>query len=798
MLDSSILKKIDNLPIEQKEELLAIVEQIEDAEGRRSAQTSYMDFVHRMWPQFINGRHHKIMAETFDRVIKGECKRVIINMPPRHTKSEFASFLLPAKYLGHYPDRKILQLSHNADLATGFGRRVRDLIDTRQFQEVFGKTKLKADQKAAGRWNTDAGGSYVSMGIGGRLAGIGADLLIIDDPHSEQEYIQAISGDPSAFDKAYEWYQTGPRQRLQPGAAIVVVMCMTGDTPVLMADGTEKPLAMIKRGDQVATYEDGKITTSTVNNHRSSGYDTVYTVQTQSGKIVRANERHPFLVERNGETEWVRLKNLKAGDSLVSLTDASARPEPRQSRGSVLPAKQGIATTAKTLMHRTDLSDIMESGKGRSANAVSQCIAESYVQSATKGSTCQSQHLNRTGQGALKTAMASAWLSIQRWLWSVITDVMSVGRSQMTATPALTGTGSSASTMTTIPERSGDCSVMTAISRSGTEKHPVICSRQPAISDFGKCKIESITYDGIEEVFDVEIDRTENFIANGLVSHNTRWHLRDLTGRLIKRMTAGDKVDQWEIIEFPALMPETDNPLWPEFWSYEELLATRNELTPQQWSAQYLQSPTAEEGALVKREWWKLWTQPEPPPCEFLILSLDSAHTIKTTSSYSAFTCWGVFYMEDDDGVNKANIILLDAHRARLEFPELKREALNWWKERQPDAFIVEAKASGLPLIQELRRMGIPIQDFTPTRGNDKIVRVNAISDLFASGIVWRPDTRWAEEVVEEFAAFPAGDHDDYVDSSTQALLRFRQGGFISLDSDEDDEPVLRRRYSPY
>lgn len=493
---------IHALPPEDKQEILTLIEQIEEAKEIEKAKANYLLFVKKMWPSFINGRHHEIMSDAFDRIIKGDLKRLIINMPPRHTKSEFASFLLPAKFLGHYPDKKILQLSHNADLATGFGRRVRDLIDSREYHDVFSETYLKADQKAAGRWNTDKGGSYVSMGIGGRLAGIGADLLIIDDPHSEQEYIQSLAGDSSSFDKAYEWYQTGPRQRLQPNAAIVVVM--------------------------------------------------------------------------------------------------------------------------------------------------------------------------------------------------------------------------------------------------------------------------------------------------------TRWHMKDLTGKLIKHMIMNENSDQWEIIEFPALMPETDNPLWPEFWSKNELVATRDELTAQQWNAQYLQNPTAEEGALVKREWWKLWEEDEPPECDFIIQSWDTAYTAKETSDYSACTDWGVFYRENAEGMMQPNLILLDAYRGRLEFPDLKKVALERYNRRMPDAFIVEAKASGLPLIFELRQLGIPVSQFTPTRGNDKIVRLNAVSDLFSSGIVWRPDTRWAEDVVEEIAAFPSGDNDDYVDSSTQALLRFRQGGFVTLDSDDMGEEHYRKSYSPY
>ena len=121
-------------------------------------------------------------------------------------------------------------------------------------------------------------------------------------------------------------------------------------------------------------------------------------------------------------------------------------------------------------------------------------------------------------------------------------------------------------------------------------------------------------------------------------------------------------------------------------------------------------------------------------------------------------------------------------------FPELKERAYKEYKEWDPDSIIVEAKATGLPLIFELRAMGIPVQDFTPTKGNDKISRLNACADLFASGHVWVPNRSWAEELVEEVASFPSGEHDDLVDSMTQALLRFRRGGFVQLDSDEPDE----------
>ena len=411
-------------------------------------------------------------------------------MPPRHTKSEFASYLLPAWFLGKFPDKKIIQTSHTAELAVGFGRKVRNLVNSDVYANIFPDVSLQVDSKAAGRWNTNKGGEYFAIGVGGAVTGKGADLLIIDDPHSEQEAALAATS-PEIYDKVYEWYTSGPRQRLQPGGSIVIVM--------------------------------------------------------------------------------------------------------------------------------------------------------------------------------------------------------------------------------------------------------------------------------------------------------TRWSLRDLTGQVIKN-SAQRGGDEWEVIEFPAILP-SETPIWPEFWSYEELSKLRDELPSSKWQAQYQQNPISEEGAIVKREWWKLWDKDDPPKCDFIIQAWDTAYETTNRSDYSACTTWGVWTTEEGD----ANIILLDAHRARMEFYELKKKVLESYKQYEPDALIVEKKVSGISLYQELRRMGVPVAEFTPSRGNDKITRLNAVSDLIASGRVWVPNTRWAEELMDEIASFPAGEHDDYVDSTTLALARFRQGGFIRLPSDEPEESLYFR-----
>jgi predicted phage terminase large subunit-like protein len=489
-----IIESLD--PVEQA----AFLEAAEDYVGslnRELAQIDFIKFAHEMWPGFIDGRHHKIMAQKFQEIAEGKCKRLIVNMPPRHTKSEFASYLLPAWFLGKFPNKKIIQTSNTAELAVGFGRKVRNLVGSEQYAKIFPDVTLKSDSKAAGRWGTNHDGSYFAIGVGGTVTGKGADLLIIDDPHSEQEAAIAATN-PEVYDKVYEWYSSGPRQRLQPGGAIVIIM--------------------------------------------------------------------------------------------------------------------------------------------------------------------------------------------------------------------------------------------------------------------------------------------------------TRWSKRDLVGKIIKSSIERDG-EEWDVVEFPAILP-SGNSLWPEFWPINELLALKNELPVSKWNAQYMQTPTSEEGAMVKREWWKIWEKDTPPKCEFVIQSWDTAFTKNERSDYSACTTWGVFYMNENP--SDPHIILLDAVKERLEFPELKAKALEMYNEWEPDACVIEAKAAGSPLIYELRKMGIMVSEFTPTRGNDKIARMNSVTDLFSSGRVWAPSRRWAEEVMEEMAAFPNSEHDDLVDSSTQALIRFRKGGFVSLPSDEPDEPITFRRKAAY
>jgi predicted phage terminase large subunit-like protein len=293
--------------------------------------------------------------------------------------------------------------------------------------------------------------------------------------------------------------------------------------------------------------------------------------------------------------------------------------------------------------------------------------------------------------------------------------------------------------------------------------------------------------------------RTRLMPGGKLCILHTRWHARDLIGRLIKDGALNEDGDQYEVFEFPAILnegTENEKSLWPEQWPLESLQRTKASMPAWQWNAQYQQNPTAQESALIKRDWIQWWPKEDPPPCDFIVQAWDTALTTKERSDYSVCQTWGVF---TDETTNQTCAILLNRVKGKWEFPDLKQVAhdqVTYW---EPDSLIVEAKASGQPLIDELRRSGVVVQDFSPGKGNDKIARVNSVVDMFASGQVWFPETTWAQNVVGELLAFPSAEHDDEVDTMTLALRRIRTGGFLRLAGDKDfADDFYRAKHKAY
>jgi predicted phage terminase large subunit-like protein len=489
----TLLQNFDKFDAAEQQEILEIADTLAERKKSASARNDLIEFCKAMQPDYKVGKHHRILADLLMQLAEGRQDRVCVNIPPRHGKSQLVSIYFPAWFIGRHPNKKVLMVSHTTDLAVDFGRKVRNLIDTDTYRKIFPTVTLAADSKSAGRWNTNVGGEYFACGVGSALAGRGADLLLVDDPHNEQDI---INGNFDVFDKAYEWFTYGARTRLMPGGRVAIIQ--------------------------------------------------------------------------------------------------------------------------------------------------------------------------------------------------------------------------------------------------------------------------------------------------------TRWHLDDLTGRVLKDMSLNDAADQYEVVEFPAILEIkkderiVEKALWPEFFDLEALHRTKASMPLFQWNAQYQQNPTAEEAALIKRDWWKVWKKEDPPSCEYIIMSLDAAAESHNRADFTALTTWGVFFNEE---ASAYHIILLNSIKRRVEFPELKRLAYEEYEEWEPDSFIVEKKSSGVALYQELRRMGVMVQEFTPHRGTgDKMARLNSVADIVQSGLVWVPETRWAEELVEEVAGFPFVSHDDLVDATVMVLMRFRQGGFIRLPTDEPED----------
>lgn len=496
----TLLRSVDLLDERELAEIETMLEELERRAALQAAKDDLIAFCKRMDPNYKVGRHHRKLADQLMALEAGSKDRICVNMPPRHGKSQLVSIYYPAWFIGRNPTKKVMMVSHTTDLAVDFGRKVRNLIDTPQYAEIFPTVGLATDSKSAGRWNTNMGGEYFACGVGSALAGRGADLLLIDDPHSEQDI---LNGNYSVFDKAYDWFAYGARTRLMPGGAVAIVQ--------------------------------------------------------------------------------------------------------------------------------------------------------------------------------------------------------------------------------------------------------------------------------------------------------TRWSDLDLTGRLVKDMTNNEGSDQYEVVEFPAILEVEDKqtgeivqkPLWPEFFDMTALLRTKASMPTFQWNAQYQQNPTGEEAAIIKREWWRIWPDEDPPHVEYIIMALDAAAEANNRADFTSLTTWGVFYNEEE---HMHQIILLNAIKRRMEFPELKALAMEEYKEWTPDAFIVEKKSSGTPLYQEMRRSGLMVQEYTPVRGttnnpNSKMARLNSVSDIISSGLVWVPAKRWAEELVEEIAGFPFAANDDQcfvagtqvlmADGTEKSIEDVRAGDFV-------------------
>ena len=480
----------------------------------------FLKFVGLVAPTLISdwkmGRHIEVISEKLKQLEAGEIKRLMVFLPPRSSKSVICSKLFPAWYIGRNPEHEILTVSHSDQLSSDFGRSVRDIVSTEQFQDIFKGVSLRSDVRAAGKWKTNQGGTYYAAGVRSQIAGRGAHIAILDDVMSEED---SYSDAGRRYIK--EWYPAGLRTRIMPNGSILII--------------------------------------------------------------------------------------------------------------------------------------------------------------------------------------------------------------------------------------------------------------------------------------------------------NTRYHYDDLCGWLLKQEENSEyETIPWEVIRIPAWLDEEAAELlqlpegssyFPEWKPDEYLRIDENEIKASNgsryWNALYMQNPTPDEGGLIKKNWIKWWEFEDPPACDFIIQTFDTAFSTKTTADYSVIQTWGIFSMYDEDALGyesyAPNMILLGNMRGRYEYPELRRLSQILYDDFKPDVCIVEKKASGQSLIQDMRRSGLPVQEYTPDR--DKVSRVYAASPMIETGKVWIPSNKpWADDLLTEMLQFPNAAHDDQVDAMTMAIHYMKESWHLTHpeDPDWDDEDKKNKKRVAY
>lgn len=702
--------------------------------------------------------HHLLALNVIERATSQRYGRYMIFMPPGSAKSTFASVVAPTGLMGKTPGTKIILASYGSDLARKHGRRARQIVRSPQFSSIFsGQGKnidpsghpipvtISADSSAANEWALTNGSEYLAAGLLAGLTGNRAHHAIVDDPIKGRE--QADS--PTIREKTWEAYNDDLQTRLIPGGSIGIIQCMTGDTLVLMANGTEKALRDVRSGDRVATYDAGNLGASTVLKWKNNGPDSVYEITTRSGAVVRANERHPFLIYEGGSTQWTRLQDLRPGAFILRATGVSGAMSDAlpQSAGS-LPSAEACAIPITTSI-------------GGPKGFVRRLLE-------------RIRRLESARSSSIDTGSRSTITSACCWIREAVAQ-FAAGRLSEQEIQS-TGTTSCASTTVTSPTRYVGSYATTATSQSAEARPLKRLRLQRDTSDFTPDEIVSIEPCGAEDVFDIEVDGTENFIANGLVSHNTRWHENDLAGRLLPESYAGESGPVkcrdgkiWQIVNLPAECERADDPLgrnigemlWPEWFDPEHWAPFR--LQSRAWAALFQQRPRPDEGGIFKEAWCRNRYGVIPATANTVVHSWDTAQKEKQINDPSVMTSWR-------HGYSAQGYYLADVYRDRVDYPTLKRKVIAYAERDRPRAILIEDKSSGQSLIQELRSTtSLPIIPIEPD-GN-KLFRASEVSSIVEAGLMHLPENAdWLVDFEGEFFGFPLSTNDDQVDSTSQFL----------------------------
>lgn len=735
------------------------------------ARRSLLQYTKRFHPSYDAGWVHEDICrrlEQFSRdVADKKSPRLMLLVPPRHGKSELASIRFPAWHLGHYPEHEIINCGYNTDLPMKFSRKVREQLRDKAYEAMFPDAKLDAESQSVEAWNTTMGGGFTAAGVGGGITGKGAHVLTIDDPIKNMEEADSAN----IRDALWDWYWSTAYTRLSPGGGVLVIQCMTGDTPVMMADGSEQRLDTVRAGDVVATYRHGALTTSTVAAIRSSGRDSVLKITTKSGKVVRANGRHPFLADIGGDLKWMRARSLTTAHRIVGLKDSGAS-------GAVLRARLMGATGLPSAEDSVRLTT--QSVSGQTATGLQ--VRWTKMPDEEPSSSTTTASLSTTTTSCLRTRTESAQSADDLQA----KPIRVIGQSDLLSTTA------------TKQEKSEDCSATTATQESDILDLSPLHLPLLNTSEFVLDPVVSVELDGEEEVFDLQVSETENFIANGLVSHNTWWNDDDLAGRLQKQMRDMPGSDQFVIIKYPALaeadeyltadgsihrvnpeQADIDPPpeggillrrmgeaLHPSRYPTPMMENYRANMHPRIWSALYQQNPVPDEGMYFKTEWFRM--EPTPPMIRrrHLYQAWDFAIGEKQQNDFTV----GVTILQDENNF----LHVVDLVRFKGDTFVIIEEILKMYTKwvLYPDTPVTLGFEDGqiwraiepvLKMRMHEKELFPPYEIMKPL--TDKLVRARSLQGRMQQGRVMFLEADWFNELQREMLRFPAGSHDDMVDA---------------------------------
>jgi len=760
---------------------------------RKKARRGLLDFTQYTFKDYMVAPHLEQLAAKLEAVERGECKRLIVVMPPRHGKSELVSIRFPCWYLGKHPEDYIVKSSYSETITLVHSRQARDVFVTPEMKLLFpnihyrperkGQETIIPERQAASEWGTKQGGSYYAVGIGGGLTGRGFNclpagtlietnigLIPIEHLYSIPPSVKILSYNEQNKELEYRDLQAFAER---PRSGLYRITTTTGrvveatsDHRIWTAAGY-KEASQLTAGDTIMQLVWSGIPTSSLCNQEAHN-QRLQRCLLFSGMLGGTSCRK--------EQEAMSVRGIYCYQDEQILFEVPPIPDIEFTQREVSGEIQDLPDMQQYIQ-----VDVERCKGGQVCNVLRQAMCSDRSLTANGG------EVQSDVEGRCDSVKATATLGKGI---SNHEAVHTTSRQQRVRGLSY-GEASARSPYRQLADeqcRIEPCNFMCGLSPSMAQHKGTVA----LVEDLHESAI----------VYDIQIEGNENFFANGVLVHNcgiiddpikdaeeaqsqlirdkiwdwyrtvfrtranpgaaiicvqTRWHHDDLVGRLLNQSKEDPSADQWDVLHFRALTDKT--PLWPERYSLDDLMATKSSVGSRNFEALYQGEPSIAEGNIIKRSWWREYEN--TPQYMNKVHSWDTAFSAKGEANYSVCTVWGI----SDNGY-----YLLDVWRGRVDFPELKATAVQLYHRDRPQAVLIEEKATGGPLVQELQSAyPIPVLPVQPHK--DKITRAYAITPMIEAGKVLIPKAApWLFDYLEEMSAFPTGQYDDQVDSTTQFL----------------------------